>query len=340
MSVDLLKEDLKKNHLRSLYLFYGPEEYMKKFYVESMEKQLLTDDLKVMNKIVLEGKQEIGKIIDHCETLPVFSERKLVVVKNSGLFKPRKKGGEEAAPDKPQNDKLSACLQDLPSHTCLIFWEAEIDKRMKAVDAVKKQGLLVEFAFLKPDELVRWVVKKFKAAGKDIDMAAASQLVENSEQGMTEIANEVEKALDYAGDSQRVTLQDIENVCTRSIKSRIFDLTDAIAEGKGARALKLLNDMVILKEPMPKVLFMITRQFRQILQLKLLSTEGVAMNEMASRLGVTPYAVSKIAKQAGSFNVDRLKQAIAISLEFDLAIKTGKLDDRMAAELMIMEFSK
>ena len=75
----------------------------------------------------------------------------------------------------------------------------------------------------------------------------------------------------------------------------MFDLTDAIAEKNSSKALKLLNDMVILKEPIPKILFMIARQFRQILQVKLLHREGLTTSEIASKLGMLPYIAGKSA---------------------------------------------
>ncbi len=340
MSLDILKDDLKNNKIRTLYLFYGPEEYLKKHFADSIEKSLLTADLKALNKVVLEGKAEISRITDHCETLPVFSERKLVIVKNSSLFKPGKKTADTAKKGKPAKDDLSALLQDLPAHVCLIFYEQEIDKRIKAVDVIKKQGLIVEFAYQKPDELTRWVIKRFRAAGAEIDQATASRLVENCEQGMTEILNEVEKLTAYLGGKQKVSFEDIEKVCTKSIKSRVFDLTDAISEKNSSKALKLLNDMVILKEPVPKILFMIARQFRQILQVKLLHAEGSNNGEIASKLGLTPFIAGKILKQAGSFSVERLKKAMEECLEFDIAVKTGKLEDMTAAQLLIIEFSR
>ena len=80
MSIDTLKEHIKTKKIGSLYLFYGPEEYLKKHYLESLEGIILKEDFKSLNKVVLEGKVESGIIIDNCETFPVFSDRKLVVV--------------------------------------------------------------------------------------------------------------------------------------------------------------------------------------------------------------------------------------------------------------------
>ncbi len=338
MSLDTLKDDIKKNNIRNLYLFYGPEEYLKKYYTDSMEKLILSDEMKSLNYVKLEGKVEASKIIEACETMPVFSDSKIVIVKNSGMFKGKKGSEGSKAKAKSGNDELISYLQDMPDYTCLIFYEEEIDKRIKMVDLIKKKGLIVEFSFQKPAELVKWVVKVFKSYDKTIDSLSASQLVDGSELGMTEILNEINKVVLYLGDRTKVTSEDIEKICTKSVKSRVFDLTDAIAERNAAKSLKLLNEMLTLKEPIPKILFMVARQFRQILEMKLLSIDGLSLADAASRVGVTPYTAGKILRQAKSFGVEDLKSAIEGSLEADLAIKTGKMDERIALELLISKF--
>lgn len=339
MSIDALKEDIKNKEIRNIYLFYGPEDYLKKYYLESIENLVLNEELKVLNKIVLEGKVDIKKIIDHCETLPVFAEKKVVLVKNSGVFKSKKKSGEESKA-KNQKDELTSYLENFPQSVCLIFYEEEIDKRMKAVDMVKKKGLIVEFNFQKPMELIKWVAKVFRSYHKSIDQNTASQLVESCEPGMNDILNEVNKLILYLGDRTQVTSQDVDKVCTKSIKSRIFDLTDAISQKNAGRALKLLDEMVILKEPLPKILFMIARQFRMILEMKLLAAEGLRTDQAASKMSISPYAAGKVYKLAGGFTVDMLKEAIGECLELDISVKTGKIVDRIAAELLIAKFAK
>ncbi|MEG6612281.1 DNA polymerase III subunit delta [Pseudoclostridium thermosuccinogenes] len=343
-SIEELKADIKNNKIRKAYIFYGPEEYLKKYYLGSIENLLLSKEMEQLNKIVIEGKCEQSKIIEACETMPVFSERKIVLVKNSGLFKASKKQDAGSTKTKGKgsaknpDEDLVLYIENMPAYTCLIFYEEEIDKRVKLADAVKKNGLIVEFPLQKPVDLAKWVIKVLKSYHKEIDMMTASQLVDNSEQGMTELLNEINKLVSYLGDRVQVSSKDIEEICSKSVKGRIFDLTDAIAEKNTVKAIKLLNDMLILKEPLPKILIMITRQLRQIMEMKLLTASGLTKSQAASKIGLTPYASGKIFKQAEGFTIERLKEAINDSLEMDLAIKTGKINDRIAVELFITEF--
>ena len=172
-----------------------------------------------------------------------------------------------------------------------------------------------------------------------INQSVAAQLIDCCEHGMTEILNEINKLAMYIGNRDEVTSEDIEIACTKSIRSRIFDLTDAISEKNCDKALSMLRDMIMLKEPLPLILYMIARQFKNILEYKMITAQGYNMNETASKMGLIPFVASKLAKQAGRFSVATLQKALIESLEYDIAIKTGRINDRVATELLIIKYA-
>jgi DNA polymerase-3 subunit delta len=96
--------------------------------------------------------------------------------------------------------------------------------------------------------------------------------------------------------------------------------------------------MLVLKEPIPKIFFMIDRQLSQLLEVKLLQNERLTSSEIASRLGMSPYIAGKLIKQAANFSVDKIKGIIKESLSLDVGIKTGQIGDRAALELIIARF--
>lgn len=349
----LLYKQIRNGEIGSLYLFYGSEEYQIRNFTEQIEKTLLSKDFILLNRVILEGKTSPSAIIDNCRTSPVFSDRKLVIVKNSGLFKGSKKAagtgknvekagktGKKAKDEsKKKNDDLSDFLQEVPRHVCLIFIESEIDKRLKIIDLIKTNGLMMEFDYKKPNELTDWVVKRMKELDHETDLRTAAMIVEYCESGMEDILNEVKKLCAYAGERTRITESDVAKVCTKSVKSRVFDLTDAIGAKQTAKALMLLNDMDVLKEPMPKIMYMIARQFRQLVQVKLLVGDGANQSRIASHFKIPPFIAGKLMDQARRYSMDKLEQAITTGLEMDIAIKTGQLRDKAAIELMITGLS-
>jgi DNA polymerase-3 subunit delta len=336
MSLEILKKQIKENKLQNVYLFYGAEEYLIKYYINTITKLTVNEENLELNYIFFDGKTDADTIIANCETLPMFSDKKLVIAKNSGLFKSKKSDNDDSgSAKKTTKDKFAEYIANIPPCTCLILVETDIDKRLKLVSAIKKNGLIVEMDFQKPADLVKWVIKVFKSYNKAIDQMSASYLVENSEYSMTELLNEIEKTVNFVGDKSQITISDIAMVCSKTIKSRIFDLTDAISERNMSKALSLLNDMAALKEPMQKVLFMIIRQIRMLYRIKLLRQRGLKDDLVAKQMGLTPYVASKVMNISRNLDLDILERAMYYSLELDESIKTGKITDRIAIELLI-----
>ncbi len=340
MSLEILKKQLKEEKIANVYLFTGAEEYLKKYYVNALVKLLLGEDNKELNLITFDGKVDPDAIISNCETMPMFSDKKLVIVRNTGFFKAKKGEGEAAEGKKGTKDKLTDYLDNIPDYTCLIFVEGEIDKRLKLVNTIKKVGLMVEMDYQKPTDLVKWVIKVCKSNHKDIDQMSASYIVENSEYSMTELLNEIDKVVNYVGVKKDISMKDVELVCNKTIKSRIFDLTDAVSEGNNSKALSLLNDMVALKEPMQKVLFMIIRQIRLIYRMKLLKKQGMREEAAAKQMGLTPFVATKVMSVSRNMDIGTLEKAMYYSLELDEAIKTGRITDRIAIELLIASMGR
>lgn len=326
--IDILKKQIKNNDIKPVYLFYGPEEYLKKYYVNAIEKLILEKSTRDLNRIVIEDNISASKIIDNCESYPVFSQKKMLLVKNSGYFKGS--GG-----NKEEIEKVTEYLKNLPDYVCLIFYESEADKRLKIYKAIESEGLVVEIPYQKPADLVKWVVNVTKANGKKISMETASILVEKSSEDMTEILNEINKLIVYTGERDIIRDEDVMEVCNTSIKSRIFDLTDAIIEKDIVKTLRYLDDLITLREPIPVIIYMIARQFRQILEVKANLSKGVPLKDVAAKLKIPPFIAGRIQKQADRFSFEQLNQAICDIFECDLSIKTGKIRDKAAVEMLI-----
>lgn len=331
MSMEELKAQLKSKELGNLYLLFGEEGYLIRQYLDVLEKIIVQPGFESMNKVVLEGKVEAQAVIDNSETLPVFAEKKLVLVKNSGFFGGKAKSGR---------DRIADYFKSVPKETCLVFVEQEVDKRIAPTKNVAKYGLVAEFSYRKPQELIGWVAQELKSMGRSIDKMAASQLVEYCDAGMTEIRNELEKLVLYTIGRTNVTSQDVEKVCTRSIKSKIFDLTDALSEKNAFKAMSVLEDMIALKEPVPRVIYMITRHLRTLLQAKMMVEDGMRAEDALKKMGMHPFVAMKISKQIGKFNIGLLKSIVEECLNMDVGIKTGQIEDRLAAELIIAKFTK
>lgn len=326
MSMEELKKQLKENHIGRLYLFTGPEQFLVRYYVHQMMEKLLDENTKALNYMVFEGKVSFQAVSDAVSLFPAFSPRRVVVVKESTLMK-------QGAKDLDWN----GFFKSLPDYICLIFLQEEVDKRLTFYKAVKNHGLVVECNRQDEAALTRWVMKGFSNYKKQIDERDAAYLVALLEPDMTFMALEIDKIASYLGDSGRVTREAIDAITSKSVKSRIFDLTDAISQQQTAQALQILNGLMEQKEPLPYIMAMVGRQMAVLWRMKKMEAKGMSQADIARALGLHPYIAGKVHRQAASFTMEKLRSHMRRLLELDEASKTGRMDPRTALEMFIVE---
>ena len=156
---------------------------------------------------------------------------------------------------------------------------------------------------------------------------------------MENIDSELRKLAAYKGEEKEVVPADIRAVCTASLEAKVFDLVRAVAEKKPEKALMLYRNLLSVKESPYMVLSLITRQFRLILQTLLFSLNGLHNDAIADKLEIRDFAVREYQRQSKRFPAAGWKQALRDCLETDLAIKTGKMAEETAVELLLMKYS-
>ncbi len=321
-----LNEDLKSGQLNQIYLLYGEEAYLKKQYRDKLRKALVSSD-DTMNYAYYEGKGiNIKEVIDLAETLPFFAERRLIVLENTGFFK-------NASPE------LADYVKELPESTSMIFVEDEIDKRGKLYKAVQSKGRAVEFGRQDENSLVRWIGVSVKKEGKKITEQTVRYFISKVGNDMENIQKELEKLFCYTMDQEIITIQDVEAICTTQITNQIFAMVDAVANKQQRKALDYYYNLVALKEPPMRILFLLVRQFKLLLEVKELDKRGYAKKEIASLTGIMPFVVGKYQEQAKTFRRHVLREIIEYGVELEESVKTGKLNDTLAVELFIMKYS-
>lgn len=340
---DVLK-GIKQNQIKNLYLFYGEETYLLEETIKLIRQHILLPEFESLNLNIIEGKNfTVNSLIDDCETLPFMSDKKIVIVKNSEIFHGKKKVLGEA-----DEKKLIEYLYDLPKSTCLIFREGEtVDARRKLIKEIKKNGVLVQFSKLSEVELSRWIVKTIKKQGKTINYKELSYLTsqfdyfgKNAEQCMLDIKNEINKLVAYMGEDVEVQKIHVSAVISLKFQNDIFKLLDAIALKNLEESLKRLDYMLSDGEPVMKLLFMLSKQIKNILVVKDLYDEGYSPKLIATKAKIHPYVVAKHIGQIKYFSVGKLKELLNYSVKVDSSIKAGKLPERIAIELLVVEMCK
>ena len=320
-----LNEDIKTGQLKNLYLLYGEEAYLRRQYRDRLKKAIIGDD--TMNYHYFEGKDiSLGEIIDLAETMPFFAEKRLIVLENSGLFK---SGGEA----------LAEYISGQAETTTFLLVEAEVDKRSKLYKAVQAKGTVTEFAVQDEATLKRWILGMMKKEGKQISSATLEFFLEKTGIDMENIRKEAEKLFCYCMDKDIITAEDIEEICTKQLSSHIFDMVSAIADKKQQKALELYYELLALKEPPMRILFLIARQFNLLMQVRELKGKGFQNKAIGEKVGLPGFIAGKYMAQCSRFSKEELRQAVEACVEAEEAIKTGKMNDNMSVELLIIKYS-
>ena len=318
-----INEDIKQGNFKQIYLLYGEERYLKRQYKERLRKALCGDD-DTMNTHFYEGKDiSIGEIIDLAETLPFLAERRVIFLTDSGLYK---SGGE----------KMAEYLASPNETTYFVFTESEIDKRSKLFKTVSSRGYAAEFAIQDENTLKRWVAGVLAKDNKKISEGTVQLLLSKTGTDMDNIQSELEKLICYCMERDVVTSEDVEAICTTRISNHIFDMINAIADRQQKRALELYYDLLALKEPPMRILFLIARQCNMLLQTKELKARGYDNRTIGSKIGVPPFIAGKYLTQASRFKTSLLRNAVQQCVETETAVKSGKMNDRMSVEILIL----
>ena len=318
-----LNEDLKTGQLKQVYLLFGEEGYLKRQYRDRLTRALLPEG-DTMNYACYEGKgTEIREVIDLAETMPFFAERRLIVFENTGFFK---SGGND----------LADYIKEMPESACFLFVENEVDKRSRLYKTVKAKGRAVELGFQDEGTLKRWVAGIVRNENRQAGEQTIAYFLNKTGTDMENITKELEKLFCYTLGRDTITKEDVDAVCVTQISNHIFDM---VAQKKQRRALELYYDLLALKEPPMRILFLMIRQYRILLQVKGLLKSGYGRKEIASKAGLHPFVAGKYMDQAKHFPTKELRAILEEGAVLEQSVKTGKLTDHLAVELFLVKYS-
>lgn len=321
-----LREHLKKNEFKNVYLLYGEEAYLRHQYRDKLREALCPDGDE-MNISRFEGKGISGvEVGDLAETLPFFADRRVIIIEESGWFKNGSDGFEEK-------------LKQFPDTTYLIFVESEVDKRGKLFKTVSTLGYAAEMKTPKEKELLSWITIQCNAEGKQIMESAAQYLVEQAGSSMNLLQMELEKVFSYVIDQDAITLEAVQEICSNQAENQMFEMLDAIGNQNREKALRLYHDLLTLREPAMRILFLLTRQIHILLQVSEMTRLQMDNGSIASKAGIPPFTVGKYKSQIGHFSYSQLLCMLEECQEVDAGIKRGIYQDVIGVELLIVGFS-
>lgn len=324
----------------NVYVLYGKERYLVNWAVEALKEKYIPSDFRDFNFDKIDSPvASLETIINTCETLPMMSQRRMLVLEDFSILE----GGKIKNFSEEDEKGLAKYLDQVPS-CCIIIMTcgSKLDKRKALYKKLSKSGGIFEFNLLEPLDLKKWISKRFKKKGKEIQPAAIQKLIEvtgyydrDSEYSLYNLENDIQKIIHFAGEEQEINQKTIMMTVCGNIERNIFDFIDAISMNKKSEAVKLLNYALLYGEAEYKILILLNRQFENLLHIKILKGNGKNIAYMKEKLSLPEFVVNKLIRVSNAFTLEKLKKINIQIHEADKNIKTGKIESRLALELLV-----
>ncbi|KGE18217.1 DNA polymerase III subunit delta [Paenibacillus wynnii] len=335
MDVKTAVKDIKQGKISPLYVLYGSEKFRMNEFAAVLENQLIAKEDRDFAVIPFDlSETPIQAVIEEAETVPFMVPRKLLLVRDASLFT----AGKENAKLEHRMDTLTDYMQQPADFSVIVFMvnSDKLDERKKIVKAVKTAGTVVAFNPLGAEELLRWVEKTIREGGCVSAPGMAEVLIASAGTGLQGLSGEIDKLCLFAGKGGTVDAAAVESLVHRGTEQTVFTLVEDIANLRLDKALDSLYELLKQREEPIKIAALIARQFRIILQVKDLSGLSYSQGQIASQLGLHPYAVKLAGEQARKFEGRRLRQILSAMADLDHQMKTGAIDKVLGLELFML----
>lgn len=330
----------------AIYLFYGEETYLLETRVKKIKKEY--QQLILGINFIQVDDTNVEELIADLETPAFGFDKKLIIAKNTGIFKKEKKTTKSDSKKKkvddtklPLNEKIAKYIQEnleeLKNTVDLVFVEQEVDKNA-LYQTIEKVGEVKEFALLKLPDLIANIKKIAVAYKVNIDDATAKYLVECCGTSMQDLINELRKLIEYKGENSNITKQDIDLLCTKQIQAVIFDLTDNLGKKETSKALEVYNGLISNKEPIQKILITLYNHFKKLYIIKIAEKYN---EDVATAMNLKPnqlFLVSKYKTQARYFETQELREAIEALIDLDANYKIGLISLEIGLEAILCRY--
>lgn len=324
-----------KNDLSNIYLLYGTEAYFIEETLKRITRQLSEDgEVEIIN-FDLEEKN-VNEVIYEADTLPFFSNKKLIVAKNAFFLKATEKGKEKVNHDTTELEKW---LQS-PSPTAITVFIApyeKLDERKKITKAMKQSANVIEAMSLQAHDLKSWVLHELSTHGKTMSEETIDRFIELGGTDLVHLQTELLKIATYVGEDQEIDTETVKKLLVRTLEQDVFTLGNAYLSGNKSEAIEIYHDLLKRKEDPLKLNALIATQVRLMVQVSHLMKKGYHAQQIATQLKVHPYRVKLLFDNPMLHNEQKLLQTLNDLATVDLQLKTLNINRDRILELFLMK---
>lgn len=320
MNLDDLRNELDAGETRPAYLLLGDEALLRDDAAEAIRAAVLADGSSDFDYERLEGEATTGAaLLNAVGTLPVLAPKRLVVLREPEAGRAKARG---------IGDALIEALSAVESNNdvVLVILAAKVDGRTRWV---KKLGSAAVVQCDPPRggrAIAAFVAAEAKRQGIALDRPAVALLAERSGGHLLLLRQEIAKAGLLAAPGEKVTAKHVAESTADAAEEPIWDLTDAIGEGRCGDALALLGKLVRSGGASPAILGAFVNHFRKLVRVR-----------SGGNVPGPPFVVRKLEGQSRRFSQNRLIACLRAIHQTDLALKgAGGISSELALERLVI----
>lgn len=326
--------ELRAGRVAPIYYLYGKEQFLVQRALAAIRAAVLDPKTQAFNldgidcKEAKEGARNAERILAAARTVPMMAARRLVLVKDADGLSP---------------DDLEALLPylgDPLETTCLVFVAQNADLRRRFFLELKKTGGLAKFEPLYERRLPAWIEAEARGLGHGIEPGAAQLLCDVVGSDLAALAQALEQLSLFVGPKARITMAAVEELVAETRQHSVFDLANAVGERDTRKALHQCQRMLQAREPAIRILFMLTRHFRQLWIAREALVQRLDRDEAARRIGIPPFFVDGLLNQARSFDEPTLARAFEALYGADRDLKSSRAGDEVVLERLLVDLCR
>lgn len=324
-----LRRMIKGGDFKNAYLLYGEESYLKEYYVMQIKEKLVDKAFEAFNFHSFDGNgTALDDILKDAQMLPMMSEYNFVLVKDYPL--------ERSTAD---IKLLEEYLSDPPLSTVLVFWYDAIEPDIKSarfkrvIKAFDTAGVCIDMQKRSENDIAKLLVNGAAKRGSVIDTQTAKYLISISGNDMKTLLNELDK-LAYYAKGHEITNEIIDNMATKCLRARIYDLSKYIVAGKPDKAYEILDTLFEMKEEPIIILSAVSGVYVDMYRVKCAKSAGFGYDDVAKYYNYRgrEFALRNATRDCADISVEQLRRSLDEISEADIKMKSTSVDKRLLLE--------
>ncbi|NPV90213.1 MAG: DNA polymerase III subunit delta [Firmicutes bacterium] len=333
-AAQMVVDEIEKGSIQPVYLLYGSEPYLVDGITRRLVEKVVEPDSADFDYETVDGDTvSLEGVLSRAQTPPWMGKWKLVVVKRAPWFK---------SPTDAEQQVLERYLNEPLMSTVLVFQAgAEVDKRKKSFKSASKYSRLVECLELSEKERGEWINRAAREMGMRMEAAALNHLLHFGGKSLYGLENELLKLSCFSGGkSATIGLNTVKDVSSFRVEDRVFDIMDAVVEGRPSLALNRTREVLGVGIPATKVFYLLVRHYRILHRARLGLDSRLSEREITSSLETAPQVAFKYLRQAERLKTDSLSRGLRMMLDLDVDMKSGKDTPENGLQLLIAALAR